>query len=364
MTDAIDHEHWMRMALTEAQKGYPRPNPRVGAAIVRDGKLLSLGYHERSGLAHAEVMAIANANNANLHGATLYCTLEPCNHQGKTGPCTQAIIEAGIGHVVFATRDPMPHGKVSGEKALREAGINVMHGILDTEARHLIRAFAHHAKHQTPYITLKAALSLDGKLADANGQSKWISNEQCRAHAHHLRAEHEAVCVGVDTVIADDPQLNVRLNVRHRIEAPHPVRVVLDSHLRTPLSSNIIQTAKEQPTWLITTRSASNKNKVDLFLEAGAEVHPLDASPLSPESIRAFLGSKNIRSILVEGGAKVVTSFLNANIAQECVLYYGNQLTGSGATFLHEGIKRLADTLWTPMGDGMMVQGMLAQGSS
>ncbi|MDD5492289.1 MAG: bifunctional diaminohydroxyphosphoribosylaminopyrimidine deaminase/5-amino-6-(5-phosphoribosylamino)uracil reductase RibD, partial [bacterium] len=228
------HEKYMKLALQLAEKGKGKvfPNPMVGAVLVKNGKIISQGYHRYFGGAHAEVEAINNATQP-VAGADLYVALEPCAHYGKTPPCTEAIIKAGIKNVYIAMLDPNPLVAGKGIKKLRQHHIPVIAGITTEKAALLNREYIHYIKHKRPYVIMKWAMSLDGKIATRTGDSKWISNEQARKYAHSLRANVEAIIIGINTVLKDDPSLTVR----GITGAKNPVRIILDHHLRIPLES-------------------------------------------------------------------------------------------------------------------------------
>jgi len=223
----------MNRAITEARRGQPSPNPHVGAVIVRDKRVVSVGHHEKAGEAHAEVEAIRHASGP-VAGATLYVTLEPCNHQGRTGPCTEAILDAGIARVVIGCRDPAPHVPGAIDR-LRNAGVEVEVGLMEQECIALVADFAKYIETGLPFVTLKAAITLDGKIATRTGDSKWITGEEARTETHRMRDASDAILVGVGTVLADDPKLTVR-----HLQGRDPVRVVLDANLRTPPTAAVL----------------------------------------------------------------------------------------------------------------------------
>lgn len=298
----------MALALKEAKKGTPSPNPHVGAVITREGKLLAEGFHARAGLAHAEIVAMDKIG-AECRGATLYVTLEPCNHHGRTGPCTDAILAAGIERVVIGCSDPMPHVPGAIEK-LEQAGISVEVGVLDYQARQLVAGFVKHRRTGLPHVTLKAAVSLDGRIASRSGQARWLTGDKARKEAHALRAAVDCVLVGVRTVLADDPELTVR-----HVPGSQPVRVVLDSNLRTPTSARLFQ-GRGSAVWIMHGAHAPEGKKQDLT-QLGAQLFMMPESPhgLSVPSVLRLLGDRGMQSVMVEGGAAVYNSFLR----QECV---------------------------------------------
>lgn len=312
----------MAKALLEARRGRTSPNPRVGAAVALDGELVALGYHERAGAPHAEVDAIIKARGRTA-GAVLYVTLEPCNHHGRTGPCTEAIIEAGIRRVVIGSVDPAPH--VAGAMArLRAAGIEVSAGLLEQDCDALIADFAKHIRTGLPFVTLKAAVTLDGKIATRTGDSKWITGEAARKHVHRLRADQDAILVGVGTVLADDP----RLDVRH-VSGPDPVRVVLDANLRTPVTARVFSSQSEAPTWIFHAKDADSKRAAAL-VQAGAELIDVerDQRGLDLGAVLKVLGRRDIVRLLVEGGARVHGSFLDLRLADRAAIFIAPRFIG------------------------------------
>jgi diaminohydroxyphosphoribosylaminopyrimidine deaminase/5-amino-6-(5-phosphoribosylamino)uracil reductase len=241
----------MRAALEEARKAMPSPNPPVGAVVVsKDGRIVGQAFHARAGEEHAEALALAQAGDE-ARGGTLYVTLEPCNHQGRTPPCVDAVLTAGIRRVVLGCLDPNPSVVGGGAQRLRDAGVEVEVGVAQPEARALIAPWTKFITTGMPYVGLKLALSLDGRISTRTGASKWVTGPEARAKVQELRSRHDAVAVGIGTALADDPRLTVR-----DVEAvPHgrvPVRVIFDSHLRLPLSSRLVTTARDVPTWLLT----------------------------------------------------------------------------------------------------------------
>jgi diaminohydroxyphosphoribosylaminopyrimidine deaminase/5-amino-6-(5-phosphoribosylamino)uracil reductase len=307
---------FMALALAEAAKGRTAPNPHVGAVVASGETLVSVGHHERAGLAHAEVNALANAGSR-ARGATLYCTLEPCNHHGRTPPCTDAIVAAGIARVVIAARDPKSHGVERGIDRLRAAGVVVDEGVCADEGAELVADFATLTTLHRPLAILKAAATLDGRIATRSGDSKWITSEAARTEGHALRAACDAVMVGVGTVLADDPRLDVRL-----LSGRDPIRIVLDTHLRTPPTSNVITHESESATWII---HAPNASGADTLRREGVELIecPLVDATLDLSALFAELGRRDLLRVLVEGGARVHGSLMAAGIADRAVLFYG-----------------------------------------
>jgi diaminohydroxyphosphoribosylaminopyrimidine deaminase/5-amino-6-(5-phosphoribosylamino)uracil reductase len=297
----------MRRALALAEQGWGQtaPNPMVGAVVVRDGRVVGAGYHRRYGGPHAEVEALGAAGDA-ARGATLYVTLEPCTHYGKTPPCVDAIIAAGVARVVAAVADPSPEAG-GGAQRLRAAGIDCMVGSLEAEARELNAPFFHSFTSDRPWVTLKLAVSLDGAIADASRKPGRLTGDDARRETHRLRAGHDAIAVGIGTALADDPALTVRDWPAPRVP---PIRVVFDRRARLPLGGQLARTAREAPTWVVTASPAAldgdARARTAALQAAGLEVLAANAIPAA---LRALRG-KGVRSILLEGGAHLAGDFL------------------------------------------------------
>lgn len=304
----------MQMALREAMKGRPSPNPRVGAAIVQGDRVVALGYHARAGEAHAEVDAIQKAGAA-ARGATLVVTLEPCNHTGRTGPCTEAIIRAGISRVLVGARDPAPHVPGAVDR-LRAAGIDVELGLLREEADALVADFAKHIRTGIPFVMLKAAVTLDGEMSTPTGD-RWITGNESRAEVHRMRAHHDAILVGVGTVLVDDPALTVR-----HVEGPDPLRVVLDSELRTPPGATLVTQESSAPTLIFYAEGAPEDHRTALA-DLGVELHavPRDEDGLSLPHVLSELGKRDVVRLFVEGGPSMHRSFLDQNLADRAAVF-------------------------------------------
>ena len=314
----------MERAVTEAKRGHPSPNPRVGAAIVRDEQILSRGYHHEAGQAHAEVDAIRNAGGASA-GASLYVTLEPCNHHGRTGPCTEAILEAGIARVVIGCRDPAPHVPRAIDR-LQRAGVVVEVGLMERECTALIADFAKHHRTGLPFVTLKAAVTLDGKIATRSGDSKWITGQVARTEAHSMRDESDAVLVGVGTVLADDPQLTVR-----HVEGRDPIRVVLDADLRTPPTAAVLDSRRESgaETWIFHAPDAAPARR-DALRGRGVELIAVtrDARGVAIPEVLRILGQRDVVRLLVEGGSHVHGTFLDLGLADRAAIFISPRIVG------------------------------------
>jgi diaminohydroxyphosphoribosylaminopyrimidine deaminase/5-amino-6-(5-phosphoribosylamino)uracil reductase len=330
---ATDTEY-MQTALELARRGLGEvePNPAVGCVIVRDGAVLGQGYHERFGGGHAEVNALADCkrNGRDPAGATLYVTLEPCSHTGKTPPCSQAVINAKVAKVVIASEDPTDLAG-GGIEILKQAGIAVEVGLCRDEAEKLNAPFYKHGRTQMPWVIVKWAQSLDGKLGWTNPppEGNWISNAQSRSDVHRLRKRVQAILTGIDTVIADNPKLTVRI-AGQPVEHP-PLRVVVDSKLRMPWDSNLI-TVPEAPTVVVTTVQTAQTEfaQVEKLTAAGVEVLPVpvaeDHCDLS--KTLSLLGARGIQQLLVEAGPTLIASFLKQNLADEVRIYIAPLLLG------------------------------------
>lgn len=363
-------KRFMRIALEQARKGLGRvsPNPAVGCVITKNNEVVATGYHRRFGGPHAEIMALKKADRA-ARGATLYVTLEPCCHFGKTPPCTDEIIKAGIKEVVAAMADPNPTNNGRGFSKLHKNGIKIISGILKKEAEGLNKAFIERMRKGRPYITVKMAQSLDGKIATRTGESKWISSEASRAMVQRLRSRHDAVMVGVNTIIKDDPLLNIRrsslaaspsrrrsqawshLSVRPlavaRRSYKNPVKIIVDSKLRTPTDARIF--SKDSPARvIIATTTITPLKKEELLARKGAEVLRIkdNSGRVDLKSLLRRLSRMGIGSILVEGGGEITASLFDNKLVDKLILFIAPILIGGrdAVTSLEgEGIKRLKD---------------------
>jgi diaminohydroxyphosphoribosylaminopyrimidine deaminase/5-amino-6-(5-phosphoribosylamino)uracil reductase len=316
-----DRRHLTRaIELAEGGRGKVSPNPLAGAVIARDETTLGEGYHTAFGAPHAEVEAIRSAGAVDLHDATLYVSLEPCAHYGKTPPCTDAIVEAGIGRVVVASDDPSEHASGRGLGVLRDEGIEVevAGGDLASQARLLNQPFRKHARTGRPWVLFKSAMTLDGKVATAGGDSKWISSELSRELAHHWRAEADAVAVGIGTALADDPRLTARFDNVPR----QPRRVVFDSLARLSPDSQLVRDARRLPLTVVVSRAAP-RAATDTLEAHGAEVlvSPGENETARVRSALAQLGDAAITSILLEGGPHIAGAFLDAGEIDEMRLF-------------------------------------------
>ena len=305
----------MRIALALANRGIGEvaPNPSVGAVIVKNGKIIARARTAKGGRPHAETLAIADAGKE-AKGSTIYVTLEPCSHQGVTGPCSEAIIKAGIKTVVVAMCDPYEKVNGQGIAKLKKAKLEVVTFVLEREANETNRGFVKRVNAARPFVSLKLATSADGKIADKNGNSKWITSEDSRAFAHMLRAKNDAILVGVGTVLKDDPELTCRL---HGLEDKSPVRVILDSNLRTPLKSKIAASAKKTRTIIFYKNAAHTVE--DALAEKG--IYLIKIKDMKAKTILENLGKMGINNLLVEGGSKVAASFVQEKMVDEIVLF-------------------------------------------
>ncbi len=326
--------------------GHVSPNPLVGAVVVRDGEVIGEGFHTAVGKLHAEREALA-ACTSDPRGATLYVSLEPCAHHGRTPPCTDAIVEAGIARVVIASDDPSEHASGRGLGVLRDEGIEVVmaDGPLATEARLLNQPFRKHARTGRPHVLFKSAMSLDGKVATHTGDSKWISGEASRARAHRWRAERDAVVVGIGTALADDPLLTARLEDVPR----QPRRVVFDSEGRLPLDSQLVRGADEVPLTVVVSRAAP-RTATDALEVAGAEVIVAtgENEPARVRSALDQLGAKDVTSVLLEGGPHLAGAFLDAGEVDQLALFVAPVLLGgSGARdpLEGEGVEQISEAV-------------------
>lgn len=357
----------MRYAIQLAQRGLGavEPNPPVGAVIVDPhGSLISEGWHQRFGGPHAEVHALTAAGEL-ARGATLYCTLEPCSHHGKTPPCAPAVIAAGIRRVVVGTQDPAPHVDGRGLALLRQAGIEVQVGVCEPEARRLIAPFRRLTLEGRPWVHAKWAMSLDGRIATRTGDSKWISNEQSRANAHQLRGRCDAIVVGITTILQDDPLLTAR-PAGPRVAT----RVVLDSQARTPLTSQLVRTARDQPVLVVASLLAPTE-RIEALRAAGVETLSLAGTSRDPNrpSLRCLLdelGRRRMTHVLLEGGAGLLGSAFDQGLVDECHVFVAPLLIGGRGALSPVGgvgqewmkdLRALTSVQITALGDNVLLHG-------
>jgi diaminohydroxyphosphoribosylaminopyrimidine deaminase/5-amino-6-(5-phosphoribosylamino)uracil reductase len=313
------------LELAERGRGLTSPNPMVGAVVAHNGEIVGEGFHERAGGPHAEVVALEVAG-ARARGATLYVTLEPCNHVGRTPACVPAIFAAGITRVVAAAADPNPFVTGGGIAALRERGVAVVTGVLEPEAAALNRVFFTAMRARRPHVTLKAGMTADGKIADIHGAARWITGETARAEAHRQRSEVDAIVAGVTTILRDDPALTVRLE---RPWPREPWRVVLDTGARTPPKARVIAGATPGRA-LIAVGPSAPAERVAVLQSAGATVVrcPLREGRVAVEAVLAALFEREVRAVLVEGGGEVHASFLDAGLVDRVALFVAPLLLG------------------------------------
>ncbi|MCU0599815.1 MAG: bifunctional diaminohydroxyphosphoribosylaminopyrimidine deaminase/5-amino-6-(5-phosphoribosylamino)uracil reductase RibD [Desulfobacterales bacterium] len=323
----MDDIFYMKMALDLAAKGigYTAPNPMVGAVVVKEGKVVGKGWHQYPGGPHAEVYALDDAG-PHAKGADIYVTLEPCNHHGKTPPCTDKIIGSGIRRVVMAMEDPNPDVAGGGAQRLEQAGIEVVSGVCEIQARRLIEFFTKYVTTKRPFVILKLAATLDGRIAARSGDSKWVTSEASRRYVHELRHAADAIMVGANTIKTDDPQLTTRLEGK---EGKNPKRIILDTNLSIPEDSKVLHNDSPSDTIIITGSSApSGKRKqiektgVQIF-EAKTIDHLIDLNDLM-----AQLGQMRITSLLIEGGSRVAASALKAGIVDKICFFYAPKILG------------------------------------
>lgn len=351
MKSGMGDLEYMKCAVELARRGWydTPPNPRVGCVLVRDGEVIGEGWHARTGEAHAEINALrdAEARAGGARGAGVYVTLEPCRHHGRTPPCVDALIEAGVARVVIGMRDPNPKVGGGGIEALAAAGIEVTEGVLEDECRALNPGFEMRMAHGRPRVRVKLAMSLDGRTAGADGESRWITGEAARADVHRLRAESGAILTGIGTALADDPSLTVRLPADEAAGGDwrQPLRAVLDTRLRLPPTARMLGLPGRT---LVFTAAAAGAGW-DALTVAGAELRPLPEAPggLDLAEMLRTLAEEEINDVLVEAGPVLAGALFSAGLADELVLYVAPNLIGDGGrALLHlPGLTRFADRL-------------------
>jgi len=349
-------KEYMRLAITLARgmKGQTTPNPPVGAVVVNDGAIVGLGAHLAYGEKHAEAIALDMAKEK-AEGGTVYVTLEPCSHYGKTGPCADYLIDKKVRRVVIACRDVNEKVAGKGIARLQSAGIIVEEGFLFDEARSLYDVFFHFISRKRPFVTLKAAMSLDGKTATSSLESKWITNEAARMDAHAYRHEHDAILVGINTVLEDDPKLTNRLP-----EGRQPVRIVLDTDLRTPLAANVASDGLAE-TWIFV-GSHIAASKIESFDSPHVRIIQMDDETVEIKRVLEWLGREQISSVLVEGGATINGSFLKDKLIDKLVIYMAPIVIGgeqAPGAFAGKGFARLKDALELHIQEVTMVEGQI-----
>ncbi len=363
-------KQFMRSAIRLAEKGlgFTSPNPAVGAVVVKNGKIIGRGYHERAGKPHAEVNAIRDAGHQ-CRGAEIFVTLEPCNHTGKTPPCTRAILDAGIARVVIGTRDPNPSVKGGGAEFLASRGVQVETGCLERNCMLLLAPFAKSVRKGIPWVRAKTACSLDGRIATRTGHSKWITNEKARRYGQKLRRMSDAILVGRRTVVADDPNLTWRPKGRHRV-SKKLLRVILDSRLESPLEAKVFTPDEEAPTLVAV--SSPDRNRMQILMERGVRVvefsKDLRGRP-DPGELLRYLGDLGVQSLLVEGGAAVLGSFYDMGIVDEAYFFFAPlviggmeakaAIAGTGPDRLQQAA-RLRDVSLHRLGDNWLARGTVS----
>ncbi|MBI5233167.1 MAG: bifunctional diaminohydroxyphosphoribosylaminopyrimidine deaminase/5-amino-6-(5-phosphoribosylamino)uracil reductase RibD [Deltaproteobacteria bacterium] len=362
---AVDHEHYMRLAAGLAKKGLGRtsPNPCVGAIVVRSGKVVGKGYHRKAGLSHAEVAAIEDAGRL-AKGAVLYVTLEPCDHYGRTPPCTMRIMDAGIKEVYIGTIDPNPIVSGRGVKRLISAGIKVNIGILEKECKAINEAYEKYITKNLPFVTVKLAASMDGRIATIRGESRWITSKASRTHVHRLRALVDAVMVGGGTLKKDDPALTVR-----HVPGKDPVKVVLTSSFNISSKASVFKGLKQGERLIIFTSFNAPDDRVRSAVKMGAEVVMFKKTKdgISLKQVLRELAKRAITSVMIEGGARLAASALRQGLVDKVIFFYSPRIIGGdGLSMVGDlGLKRLSyavrlrDIKATPIGEDLMVEGYI-----
>jgi len=362
-------QKFMRLALREAAKGLGRtsPNPCVGAVLVKDGQVVAQGYHRQAGTPHAEVNAL-NAAGELARGATLYVTLEPCNHHGRTPPCTERILAAGVKRLVVGMNDPNPQVKGGGNAYLSGHGLAVVSGVLAEGSLALNRPFVKHITTGRPWVIMKAGMSMDGRIATRTGHSRWITGEAARGRAHLYRDRVDAILIGVETALADDPALTARPRGR---AGRDPIRVVLDSTLRLPPTARLLQQKSAAATWLFCGPTASRARRAAL-VAAGAVVKEVALSPhggLDLVAVLVELGRSSVTSLLVEGGGRVHAAFLRDGLFDQACIFVaplflgaeGLPVVGNLALDRVEQGWRFRFTKMRHIGEDLMLEGLFGE---
>lgn len=364
-------DFFMAEALRLAKKGwgFTSPNPMVGAVVVKDGQFVGRGYHEFYGGPHAEVNAIADAGEK-ARGADLYVTLEPCNHTGRTPPCTQMILAAGIRKVIVAMEDPNPDVAGGGNHYLAQNGVEVVSGVAEAQARQLNESFIKYITRKRPFTILKCAATLDGRIATRTGDSKWVSGPLSRSYTHYLRQGVDAIMVGIETVRKDDPNLTTRLD---HMEGIDPTRIILDTHLSIPLDAKVLNLNSKAETWVVCGKGVDGRKK-ETIIQKGAQVLELDTheARIDLNALMDVLGSRRITNILIEGGGRVIAAALAAGIVDKLCFFYAPKILGgddgipicrgTGPETMKEsvGVDRINVHRF---GDDVMIEGYITQNS-
>jgi diaminohydroxyphosphoribosylaminopyrimidine deaminase/5-amino-6-(5-phosphoribosylamino)uracil reductase len=364
-------EAYMRMALSlaEAGRGWTSPNPMVGAVVVKEGRVVGRGYHKAAGGPHAEIFALREAGER-ARGATLYVTLEPCNHQGRTPPCTRAILESGIQRVVAGMQDPNPGVTGGGLDCLRSKGLEVSVGLCERDCRRLNESFIKYVSTGLPFVILKCASTLDGRIATRTGDSKWITNKVSRQYVHGLRHAVDAIMVGVGTVIQDDPQLTTRLEGRKGLD---PLRIVLDSRLSIPPEAKLLHLSSDSDTVLVTSPSILPQKR-KRFERPGVRLLDVDCHEgrINLKALMNALGKMGVTSLLIEGGGRVNGAAIRAGIVDKVCLFFAPKICGGddgvpicagpGVQSMEES-RILRDLSMHRFGDDVMIQGYFSEDS-
>ena len=355
----------MHMALKEARRGLGRtsPNPCVGAVVVKDDRVIAKGFHEKAGKPHAEVNALRKAG-AEAVGATIYVTLEPCNHTGRTPPCSQALVRAGIRRVVVGMEDPNPLVRGSGLAYLVDQKVEVVSGVLSEECREINRPFLKHITTSMPWVIMKAGISLDGRITYQEGKGGWITGPESLKKTHKLRDISDAIMVGIGTIVIDNPSLTTRLAKR---SSKDPLRIILDSHLSIPVSAKVLHLPSNAPTWIFCGPAADLKKKDDLTA-LGVSVRSVERDStggLNLRDVLACLGSEGVTSVLVEGGARIHGSMLKSRLVDHVNLFYAPLFAGDKGLSVVRGLSagkrneaiHLERIRYKRLGDDIMVEG-------
>jgi len=362
----MDHEYYMKQALALAEKaiGYTSPNPMVGAVVVKDNKIVGQGYHQSFGQPHAEVNALNDAGTQ-AKGARLYVNLEPCNHTGKTPPCTHAILESGISTVVMAMTDPNPNVAGKGGQFLKEKGLSVISGVCEKEAKFLNQAFYKFIQTGIPFVTMKYAATMDGKIATQTGDARWISNETSRHYVHQMRHANDAILVGIGTVNNDNPSLTTRLPEK---QGKDPVRIIVDTHLKINPQAKVL-TQKSGAKTILACAADVSKKRAHLYQSQQVQILPIELQKKRVDlgSLMTALGRMNITSVLIEGGSQIHSSAIQAGIVdQVCCFIAPKILGGDGYPVCHgdaplemQYAQSVNNIRIKRFGDDIMIQGTL-----
>ncbi|HEX3030816.1 MAG TPA: bifunctional diaminohydroxyphosphoribosylaminopyrimidine deaminase/5-amino-6-(5-phosphoribosylamino)uracil reductase RibD [Bacillota bacterium] len=370
--DKREDRQYMKQALELAAmaRGRTSPNPMVGAVVVKDNNIVGTGYHQKAGTPHAEVHALKAAGK-DARGATIYVTLEPCSHHGRTPPCVEAILRAGISRVVAAMTDPNPLVAGRGLEQLRQAGVEVISGVMEAEARQLNEKFLKYITTKRPFVLLKAAMTMDGKIATHTGDSRWVTGEEARGYVHQLRDEYDAIMVGIGTVLADDPALTTR---RPGVEGRDPIRIILDSEGRLPLEARVLTQSSDAPTVVAVTDRAP-LHKLGQLEAAGARILRIKKDPEGRVDLLDLmdqLGQREISSVMLEGGAVVNSAALAAGIVDKVAMFIAPKIVGGidaaspvggqGVELMNQALELLNPTV-RQFGRDILIEGHIGEGA-